>query len=130
MKSLHVRHLGLDASGLENMVKGIDWADLSDSGTRSISHGYDYSGNKLLSRWDTFGSESFLVAVGYAAATGDENVKLENSSTSQTWDGSGFNDEMASLFLPMSSTDIWGNDWQAYRDSSFQKQKTFLSNLE
>ena len=109
------------------MVRNIDWTDLSDTGTRSISHGYSYTGQKLTSRWDNFGSEAILVAVAYAAATGNGNVLLENNSTAPTWDGSGFNDELATLLFPMNSTDKWGNNWQTYRAGAFQKQKSFLS---
>lgn len=122
--------IGEDTSLLEAMLRDIDWDDLTNSGTQSISQGYDYSGNKLDAKWDTFGSEAFLVAVAYAAATGKADVKLDKYSYPPTWDGSGFNDELAALFFPMESTDTWGNDWAAYRSEAFEKQVNYFSGHE
>jgi hypothetical protein len=122
--------IGEDTSQLEAMLQAIDWDDLTDNGTRSISMGYDYDYNKLESRWDTFGSEAFLMAVGYSAATGNNNVILENFDYPPTWDGSGFNDELAALFFPMNTTDMWGNDWWTYRQEAFTSQVEYIANLQ
>jgi hypothetical protein len=119
--------MGEETASMEGMLQVIDWADLSDNGSRSISMGYTDTGNKLDSRWDTFGSEAFLVAVAYCAATGDNNIVLEKHSQTPTWDGSGFNDEMAALFFPMNSTDRWGNDWSAYRQAAFNSQVGYFA---
>jgi hypothetical protein len=119
--------VGEDTSQLETMIKNIDWNDLTGNGTHSIGMGYDYAGNKLEETWDTFGSESFLAAVAYSAATGNNNVKLDKYSTPPTWDGSGFNDELAALFFPMNGTDIWGNNWALYRQEAFHTQFNYFS---
>ena len=116
-----------DTSPLETMIKNIDWNDLTGNGTHSIGMGYDYAGNKLKETWDTFGSESFLAAVAYSAATGNNNVKLDKYSTPPTWDGSGFNDELAALFFPMNGTDTWGNNWALYRQEAFNTQFHYFS---
>ena len=119
--------MGEDTSALENILKTIDWADLTANGTLSIGMGYDYSGAKLTARWDTFGAEAFLIAVAYSAATGDNQVKLDLYDYPPTWDGSGFNDELANLFFPMTGTDTWGNDWAAYRAEAFDEQSDYFS---
>ena len=124
---LACQEMGEDASGLEEIIRNVDWSDLSGSASHSISHGYDYSGNKLDDRWDVFGSEAFLVAVAYAAGTGDSDVRLDEYDSPPTWDGSGFNDEQASLFFPMDSMDRWGNDWAMYRQEAARKQIDYFS---
>jgi len=123
---LACQSLGIDFSPLVKVMRNINWNDLSDIGTKSISHGYDYEGNKLENRWDTFGSESFLVAVAYAASTGKDKVLLQAYASPPTWDGSGFNDELAALFFPMTGVDVWGNDWARYRNNAFRKQYRFF----
>lgn len=117
--------MGEDTSQLENLLKNIDWDDLSDHGTKSISHGYSYDKVKLTSTWDTFGAETFLVAAAYAAAQG-QTSHIDNS-TPPTWDGSGFNDELSALFFPMRGKDAWGNDWVRYRLGAYEKQINYFS---
>lgn len=118
--------VGEDTSALETMVREIDWPDLTAGKTRPVSHGYTTTGDLLPSEWNTFGSESFLIAVAHAAATGDADIVLTRPAA-PTWDGSGFNDELAALLFPMDFTDRWGNDWKQYRDSAFLKQKGFVT---
>jgi hypothetical protein len=118
--------MGEDTSPLENLLKNIDWHDLTNNGARSIGHGYSYGGVKLDSTWDTFGSEAFLVAVAYAAAQG-RIARLDKYRHPPTWDGSGFNDELAALFFPMQSRDAWGNDWAKYRQAAYEKQINYFS---
>jgi len=120
--------VGEDTSPLESMLKAIDWNDLTDNGTHSISMGYDYNGQKLKNTWDTFGAEALLLAIAYSAATGDSNVLLDQYSGSPTWDGSGFNDELAALFFPTYGTDIWGNNWSQYRQEAFDRQTSYFAN--
>jgi hypothetical protein len=119
--------LGEDTLQLEALLQAIDWNDLTDNGTHSIGMGYDYNGQKLTSYWDTFGSEALLIATAYSAATGDNTVKLDQYGSSPTWDGSGFNDEMAALFFPITGTDIWGNNWTQYRQEAFNQQIDYFS---
>jgi hypothetical protein len=120
--------LGIDASQLEAMVRNIDWDTLTGNQSHPISHGYDYSGNLLSSQWDTFGSESFIVAVAYSSGTGRNDVLLGNNSAPPTWDGSGFNDELASVFFPMDmEEDKWGNIWSDYRRQASEKQVDYFS---
>jgi hypothetical protein len=117
--------MGIDAGGLENMARNIDWNDLTQGGTTPISHGYRQNGERLNSGWDVFGGESFLISLLYAAGTGGPPAEL-TYPTAPTWDGSGFNDEIAALFFSMTGTDAWGNDWSAYRDQAFNKQQAFF----
>lgn len=118
--------VGIETTELETMIKNIDWADLTDSGNDSIGMGYDNQGNKLDTFWDTFGSESFIMAITCVAATGNVDVKFKHSNP-PTWDGSGFNDELAALLFPMVSIDIWGNNWSAYRRQAAQEQLAYFS---
>jgi hypothetical protein len=127
--------VGEDTSPLEAMMQSIDWNDLTDNGAHSIGMGYSTTGEKLkdtygnLLTWNTFGSEAFLVAAAYSAATGNNNVKLDGFSYPATWDGSGFNDQLAALFFPMNTTDKWGNDWWTYRQQAFVSQLNYINNL-
>jgi hypothetical protein len=118
--------MGEDTSKLENLLKNIDWEDLTNNGAQSISHGYSYAGVKLPATWDTFGAEAFLMAVAYAAVQ-DKKARLDKHSAPPTWDGSGFDDELAALFFPMRGTDTWGNDWVKYRRDAYEKQITYIS---
>ena len=43
---LACQSFGLNSSRLEEMIRNIDWHDLTDGGTQSISHGYHYDGKK------------------------------------------------------------------------------------
>ena len=125
---LSCQALGLETDQLENMISNIDWNLLTENGTKSISHGFSYScpDQPLSSRWDVFGSEFFIIASTYASAT--ENIPICQYCNSPTWDGSGFNDEMAALFFPMVGTDIWNNNWYQYRKSAFNEQYEFFFN--
>jgi len=122
---LACRAIAEDTSQLESLLKTIDWNDLTGNGTHSISMGYDYNGQILSNTWDTFGSEAFLVAVAYSAATGNNQVTLDLYSTPPTWDGSGFNDELAALFFPTTGIDRWGNDWNYFRQQAFNTQFSY-----
>lgn len=123
---LACQSLRLNSSPLEEMILNIDWFDLTDGGAHSISQGYDYESNKIKYSWDTFGSEAFIIAVAFAAATGGQIARLDLHSEPPTWDGSGFNDELAALFFPMNGIDAWGNDWSIYRKQAYRKQKDYF----
>jgi len=124
---LACQSFGIDTSDLENLLRNIDWDELTDNQSQSVSMGYDFEKVKINNLWDTFGSEAFLVAVAYSAANDLALVKLDNQKNCPTWDGSGFNDEMAALFFPMNGRDVWGNDWIKYRKDAFAKQRSFFS---
>lgn len=117
--------LGIDNNSLKQRLRNIDWNDLTDNGTQAISHGYYYDKSKIPYHWDSFGSESFVMAVAYAAATGNTAI-MGNCSHPPTWNGSGFIDEMASLFYPMQGVDAWENDWSDYRQTAFDTQYAFF----
>jgi hypothetical protein len=110
--------LGLDTTGAERLLGEIDWADLLFPG--AISHGYAYDGRLLASGWDTFGGESWLVALAYAAARG--RIAPLAHPTPPTANGSGFIDEEAWLFAPAPGRDVWGADWVGYRRSAAERQ--------
>lgn len=114
--------LGLDTSGIEHMLHEIDWDDLNTPD--GISHGYTYTGTRLSSTWDTFGGESWLLALAYAAVK--QEVPLIKYPTPPTANGSGFIDELAWLFvLPPSVEDYWGVDWESYRQQATYTQTSY-----
>ncbi len=111
--------LGMDTSRTEQMLQDIDWEDLVMPD--GISHGYSYSGDRLPWAWDIFGGESWLVDLAYAAATGQ--VGPISEPLPPTYNGSGFIDELAWLFVPPpSGQDNWGADWTSYRFSAAEAQ--------
>ena len=124
--------LNISTASLEEMINAFDWNELTERDTRSISHGY--AKNELIkiapwdlieNRWDVFGSETFIMALAYAASTGNV-CKVEKESCIPTWDGSGFNDEMANLFFKMDKTDAWGNNWNIYRKQAAERQINYF----
>jgi hypothetical protein len=114
--------LDLDTSGTEWMIQSIDWHDLLMPG--GIGHGYGFDGDRLPYAWDVFGGESWLVDLAYAGTVGQ--VPPLAYLDPPTANGSGFIDEMAWLFVsPPAETDFWGNDWQAYRETTVHKQTSY-----
>lgn len=111
--------LGMDTTGTEQMLEAIMWDDLIRPD--GISHGYSYTGDPLLSAWDVFGGESWLVALAYASVSGQvAPVKYPSPPTAN---GSGFIDELAWLFAPPpAGEDFWGTDWAAYRGDFAEEQ--------
>jgi hypothetical protein len=104
--------LGLDTAGSQALLQAIDWNELTYSS--GISHGYRQDGSPITSTWDTFGGESWLVDLAYAAA--QHAVPPLPYSQPPTANGSGFIDELAWLFVPPpQGADVWGVDWEAYR---------------
>ena len=118
--------LGMNTSTTEQMLDMIDWEDLAvpDAG---IPHGYNHDCTaKLNSVWDTFGGESWLVELAYASATGQVTDLTYDSPP--TANGSGFIDELAWPFvLPPSKPDIWGNNWDGYREEAANAQISYYS---
>ncbi len=113
--------LGLDTAAAEEMLRAIDWADLTAGPGGMIAHGYAFAGDRLPGAWDTFGTESWLVELAYAAATG--RVAPLAHPAPPTANGSGFIDELAWLFVrPPSAPDTWGVAWPAYRSTAANKQ--------
>lgn len=125
---LAAQSFNIQTTSLESMLTNIDWNDLSNGFTGGISHGYTDKKVKIADTWDTFGSETFLLAVAYSAATNGKIAKIEQYPTMPTWDGSGFNDEMAALYFPMTGRDYWGNNWNNYRCTAFNNQYNYFSN--
>lgn len=119
--------IGIETSELENLVSEIDWDRLTSNNSFPVSHGYAFSCpvEPLETRWDTFGSESFLVALTYAAA--NEEIPLITYVEPITWNGSGFIDEMAALFFPMTGFDYWNNDWSEFRSNAFSDQRNYFN---
>ena len=121
--------LGLDTSGAEQVLRDIDWEDLTKP-NGMISMGYEYDGRRagyeedgqwVESFWDIFGGESWLVELAYASATGQ--VAPIRNPAPPTANGSGFIDELSWLFVPPPSRpDYWGTDWTTYRLAAADKQ--------
>lgn len=115
--------LGLDTSGTEAMLRGIAWSKLMTPG--GISHGYTDSGELIPYAWDAFGGEAFLVALAYAAATGQVAPMAYPAPPTAT--GSGFIDELAFLYVPPpSGVDHWGTNWPAYRSAAADRQISYF----
>lgn len=105
--------LGLPTQAIEQELQDIDWEDLRlANGT--ISHGYSAAGERLPFGWDTFGGETFLAVFGQAMARPNQDLPSVPFPTPRTANGSGFIDELASLFVPIPLTDYWGNNWPGY----------------
>ena len=114
--------LDLDTAGTTQMLQEIDWDDLKQPD--GISHGYRYDGSLITSSWDTFGGESWLVDLAYAAAM--QEVPPLKYPLPPTANGSGFIDELAWLYvLPPSEKDVWGVDWPDYRMTATVTQTTY-----
>jgi hypothetical protein len=121
--------LDLETTAVEDVLTGIDWPALL-LGNGSISHGYVTDCSQRLEDpqggveggWRDFGTESWLVNLGYAAATG--NV-AEFDHVPPTFNGSGFIDELAWLLVPPPCRDRWGTDWCAYRQRAADCQLAY-----
>lgn len=111
--------LHLDTASAISMLQGIDWSSLTlETG---ISHGYSYTGELITHTWDTFGGESWLLALAFAAANG--SVPPMQYPSPPTANGSGFIDELAWLFvMPPAYPDVWDTDWPAYREAAVYSQ--------
>lgn len=116
--------LDLDTAGTTQMLQEINWNDLKQA--NGISHGYQHDGSVITSSWDTFGGESWLVDLAYAAAT-QETPPLEYPLP-PTANGSGFIDELAWLYiLPPTTNDVWGANWPDYRMAAAITQTTYYT---
>ncbi len=117
--------LGLSTTGTEQMLRSIDWRRLKIQ--NGISHGYYYNGSLIPYAWDTFGGESWLAALGYAAATNE--IPHLAYAAPPTANGSGFIDELAWLFVqPPTASDFWGTNWSTYRASAANTQIEYYPN--
>jgi hypothetical protein len=115
--------LGLDTKSTEKILRSIDWKELVID--KGISHGYTYNGELIPYAWDTFGGESWLVELAYAAATG--KVAALSYASPPTANGSGFIDELAWMFLPPpNGKDAWGTDWAEYRSIASFNQIAYI----
>lgn len=113
--------MGLPA-GAEAVIEAwrqIAWEQLISSANR-ISHGFDtHCTTPLDHGWYDFGTETWLANFGYGAATGHF---ADIDATPPTYNGSGFIDELAWLFLPAPVEDRWGIRWQEYRETAVDAQ--------
>jgi len=126
------QYLGLPTADVEQAIRNINWTALTLS-DGTISHGCDRAGALLrdpetgdLLRWGTFGGESLLVALFYAASTGKTPTIHVNPTDPHTDNGSGFIDELPWLFVDTIGTDAWGVNWEAYRQSAADRQVAYF----
>jgi hypothetical protein len=116
--------LGLDIAATEQMLRDIDWDDLTLP-DGAISMGYDDQGDLIPWGWNDFGTEAWLVQLAYASDMGQ--VASMARPNPPTVNGSGFIDELAWLFVPPpDSPDYWGTDWEAYRNEAADRQIGFF----
>ncbi len=115
--------LDLQTNGTEQFIESIDWTDLLLPD--GLSHGYNEGGTRLTATWDTFGGESWLVALAYAAATGN-TPPLANPQP-PTYNGSAFIDDLPFLWIePPAEIDVWGTDWSQYLLASATQQTEYF----
>lgn len=115
--------LGLDTSGTIAHLKSIHWDNLYTP--HGISHGYSYDGILLPATWDTFGGESWLINLVYAAST--SNIPNLKYPAPPTANGSGFIDELSWLFFPPPcGLDTWDVSWNYYRQNAINSQVEFI----
>lgn len=114
--------LDLDTTAVEAILNGITWDNLVLPDDH-ISHGYRSDCTRIetdgTGGWQDFGTESWLVNLGYAAAKGQ---LAEFDHTPPTANGSGFIDELAWLLMPSPCRDRWGTRWCDYREQAAAKQ--------
>lgn len=115
--------LDLDTAGTTQMLQEIDWDTLKQPD--GISHGYQYDGSVITSSWDTFGGESWLVDLAYAAVM--QEVPPLAYSLPSTANGSGFIDELAWLYILPPAKDVWGVGWFDYRMAATVTQTTYYT---
>ena len=111
---------GLATDDLEALLEEVDWAGLTDAGAYPVLAGQDPSGAPLDWRLGVFGSKAVLVQIAHAAVTGE--LPPMELAYIPTWDGSGYDDELAALLFPMTGIDSYNNAWQSWRDGAFWKQ--------
>jgi hypothetical protein len=131
---LEAQHsLGLDTTAVEEQFNAMFPSELilPDG---SLSHGYttdtpacrepgqtDLCGcsERIGGGWKDFGTESWLVNLGYAISTG-QTATFDH--TPPTFNGSGFIDELAWLLVPSPGVDRWGTRWDNYREQAVNTQ--------
>ncbi|MCB8977589.1 MAG: hypothetical protein H6657_09230 [Ardenticatenaceae bacterium] len=115
--------LGMQTNGTEQFINNIDWVDLLLP--NGLSHGYDANGTRLTTTWDTFGGESWLVALAYAAATG--SIPPLANSQPPTYNGAAFIDDLPFLWIESpAEIDVWGTDWSQYLLASATQQTEYF----
>jgi hypothetical protein len=108
--------LGLGTTEVEQVLEDVRWNTLTLTDGH-ISHGYWFTTPCQIIEpggeggWRDFGTESWLVNLGYAAATGKV---AEFDHTPPTFNGGGFIDELAWLLMPPCCGDRWGTEWCSY----------------
>ena len=117
--------LGLENTEVEAVLDEINWNTLVLTDGH-ISHGYWSNCEPIEPEgeggWNDFGTESWLVNLGYAAATG--NV-AGFDHTPPTFNGSGFIDELAWLLVPPCYKDQWGTKWRDYSQQAVDCQLAY-----
>jgi hypothetical protein len=122
---------GLDASALRSLLSAIDWTTLTDTLNKPVSHGYSFDQKSgtwqmLPYSWDVFGSESWLVSLAASSTLGSvPPLSFVDSVDPKTWNGSGFNDWMGKLFVPLHRTDVFGVNWSDFLSASTASQLDF-----
>jgi hypothetical protein len=118
--------LDLPTAEIEQRLRDIDWpALITPDGY--IRHGYVTDCSRPIGEiedaiWKDFGTESWLVNLGYAAATSSIAVF---SHTPPTCNGGGFVDELAWLLMPPCYRDQWGTEWYTYSQRAVDCQLAY-----
>ena len=119
---------GLATTQLEGLLEDIAWDELTINGGQPIGAGFDASGQELDWRYGAFGSKSFLLQVAHHAATGE--VAPMDLPYTPTWDGAGWDNELANLLFPMQGFDYVGNDWTEWRKGGLWQHHAWGADTE
>lgn len=115
--------LALDADTLLGVLEDVAWDELTVNGGLPISAGFDDRGVANDWRFGVFGSKAVLLQIAHQGATG--TLAPMDLPFTPTWDGAGWDNELAALLFPMTGTDVFGNDWTAWRSGAHWQHHTW-----
>ncbi|MEM6928271.1 MAG: hypothetical protein AAF602_15160, partial [Myxococcota bacterium] len=121
---LAAKSFDLRIEELVGLLSDIQWDELTTNNGVPILAGYDERGVPLGFRYGVFGSKSAVLQVAHVGATG-LLAPMDFDGFTPTWDGTGWDNELAALFFPMTGVDWVGNDWTVWRSGSHWQHHTW-----
>ena len=122
------RFFELRTDDLQGILEDIEWDQLTTNSTMPVAAGYDERNQPLDWSYGVFGSKAILVQLAHFGANGTlapMETRPMNLSTNPTWDGTGWDNELAAMLVPMAGTDWVGNDWTTWRSGSHWQHHTW-----
>jgi len=117
----HAFQLRID--DLQGILQDIAWDELTDNGGKSVLAGYTDAGAPLGYRFGVFGAKSVVLQVAHGGAL--DQLYVMDLPFAPTWDGSGWDNELAALMFPMTGEDWIGNDWATHRSGQHWQHHTW-----